>query len=360
MRVPPLLKAVLIVVLLFGIFAGIYYAKPFLVPFTLAGILSMLFLPLSRRLERKGASKPVAALACILLLVAVFAGIVALISWQVSNLMEDKAKLEMQVKRGIRDLQRTIDAKLGVAPKEQEQILQQQQKSAGGMGGVILSSFTGILLDAIIMLVYIFFFMYSRTHVKKAILQMVPQERKRKTETIINDTTSVAQKYITGLGIMIFCLWVMYGVGFSLLGVKNALFFAVLCGILEIIPFIGNILGTTITILVSVAQGGDVTMVIGIVAVYAVVQFIQGNVLEPLIVGPEVNVNALATIIVLVLGEQLWGIPGIVLAIPMLGIVKVICDNVDGLKPIGFLIGQEKKGGNGKIVEKVKGWFGKK
>ena len=109
----------------------------------------------------------------------------------------------------------------------------------------------------------------------------------------------------------------------------------------------------------AIAQGGDVTMVLGIVIVYAIVQFIQGNLLEPLIVGAEVNVNALATIIVLVLGDQLWGIPGIVLAIPLLGITKVICDNVEGLKPIGFLIGQEKKAADPRYINKIKGWFKK-
>lgn len=360
MQLPPLPKAVLIVILLFGIFAGLYFAKPFLVPFALACIFSMLFLPLSRKMESKGLNKGVAALLCIGILFAALAGIITLVSWQVSQLLEDKAKLEQQVQQGIKKVQSTIDAKLGVPPQQQKEIIEQQKQSASGTGGKVFSTISGVLLDGVIMVVYIFFLMFSRTHVKKAILQMVPQDKKRKTEKVLHDTTTVAHKYLTGLGMMIFCLWIMYGIGFSLLGVKNAIFFAMLCGLLEIIPFIGNLLGTTVTILVSVVQGGDITMVIGILIVYGIVQFIQGNVLEPLIVGAEVNVNALATILVLVIGELLWGIPGIVLAIPMLGIIKVICDNVDGLKPIGYLIGQDKKESGSKLKEKVKGWFGKK
>ncbi|WP_207493634.1 AI-2E family transporter [Aridibaculum aurantiacum] len=357
MKLPPLLKAVLIVVLLFGIFAGLYFAKQFLIPFTLAAVLSMLFLPVSRWLERIGANRAIAAIACILILLSVFAGLVALVSWQVNQLMEDKAKLEQQAKKAYSDLQNTIDKTFGVTPQKQEEMIQKQQQQSGGAGGKILSSISGFFIDAIIMIVYIFFFMYSRSHVKKAILQMVPQERKKKADKVITDTAHVTQQYLTGLGMMIFCLWIMYGIGFSLLGVKNALFFAILCGILEIIPFIGNVIGTTITILVTVAQGSDMTIILGIVIVYALVQFIQGNVLEPLIVGAEVNINALATIIVLVIGDQLWGIPGVVLAIPLLGITKVICDNVEPLKPIGFLIGQEKKEKSGDMMNKVKGWF---
>jgi predicted PurR-regulated permease PerM len=96
-------------------------------------------------------------------------------------------------------------------------------------------------------------------------------------------------------------------------------------------------------------------MLVGIVITYGTVQFIQGWVLEPLILGPQVKINPLFTIVALVLGEILWGIPGIVLAIPMTAIFKIICDHIEPLKPIGFLIGemetQKKEQG---IVKKIK------
>jgi predicted PurR-regulated permease PerM len=84
-------------------------------------------------------------------------------------------------------------------------------------------------------------------------------------------------------------------------------------------------------------------MVIGVLLTYLIVQFLQTYLLEPLVVGAEVNINPLFTIIILVLGELVWGIPGLVLAIPLLGIVKIICDHIDPLKPYGYLIGSDKK-----------------
>ena len=80
----------------------------------------------------------------------------------------------------------------------------------------------------------------------------------------------------------------------------------------------------------------------GVIITYAIVQFIQTYLLEPLVVGSEVNINPLFTIIGLVIGELVWGIPGMILAIPLLGITKIICDNVDDLKPYGFLLGTQK------------------
>ncbi len=141
---------------------------------------------------------------------------------------------------------------------------------------------------------------------------------------------------------MIGCLWVMYGIGFSIIGVKGAIFFAILCGLLEIVPFVGNLTGNAITVLMVIAQGGSMQMVLGVLITYAVVQFIQTYLLEPLVVGSEVNINPLFTIIGIVLGELIWGIPGMILVIPLLGIAKIICDNVDGLKPYGYLLGRGK------------------
>jgi predicted PurR-regulated permease PerM len=101
-------------------------------------------------------------------------------------------------------------------------------------------------------------------------------------------------------------------------------------------------------------------MLIGILITYAIVQFFQSYILEPLVVGAEVNINPLFTIIIIVVGEMVWGVGGMVLAIPMLGIVKIICDHIEPLKPYGFLIGEEKKKKNSGIVDKIKGMFKKK
>jgi predicted PurR-regulated permease PerM len=207
-----------------------------------------------------------------------------------------------------------------------------------------MAAITGTLVNTVLVLVYIFLFLYFRVHLKKFIVRLMPNNQKDKALTILHESTKVTQHYLNGLALMIVTLWVLYSIGFSLIGVKSPIFFAILCGLLEIIPFIGNLTGTLLTILFSLAQGGDTNLVLGIVIVYGLVQFVQSYILEPLIVGAKVNINPLFTILGLVAGELLWGIPGIVLAIPLLAIVKIICDHIAPLQPFGFLIGgQEKK-----------------
>jgi predicted PurR-regulated permease PerM len=106
---------------------------------------------------------------------------------------------------------------------------------------------------------------------------------------------------------------------------------------------VGNLTGTALAILMVIIQGGGTGMVVGVVIAYLIIQFLQTYLLEPLVVGAEVNINPLFTIIILVVGELIWGIPGMVLAIPLLGIAKIICDHIEPLKPYGYLIGSDKK-----------------
>ena len=365
MQTQSLTRTIQILFLFFLIVCGLYFAKPFLVPFAIAGILSMLLLPMSQRLESKGFNRALAAVVCILVFLLVIAGIFSLIGWQLSGLSSDLTQAEEKITKAIGQLRQSISNTLGIPPQKQQEMLKQQQSSGGGggMGGVvsgIMGSIMSFLVDFIIVIVYIFLFLFFRGHIKKFIFKLVPEEKKGNTQTIITNARKVAFKYVSGLAMMIVLLWIMYGIGFTIAGVKHPIFFAVLCGVLEIIPFVGNITGTALTLLMGLTQGGGSGIVIGILITYAVVQFIQSYIIEPLVVGAEVNINPLFTIIGLVVGELVWGIPGLVLSIPLLGIAKIICDHVPGLQPYGFLIGEEKKEGKkNSLIEKVKKKFKK-
>jgi len=361
MRTFALNRAIQVLFLFFLVFAGLYFAKPFLAPFAIAVLLSMLFLPLTRKMENKKLSRGLSVVICVLILAAAIAGIITLLSTQIANISEDMPKLKENVSQSITKLKEYISKTAGVSPQQQQQMMEQQKSSGGDKAGSMITSvmnvISGLMVDTILVFVYIFLLLYFRTHIKNFILKLVPDDDKDNAVTIISKASKVASRYLTGLGMMIVMLWIMYGIGFSIAGVKNAVFFAILCGLLEIIPFVGNITGTGITILMALSQGGGSGMVLGILATYALVQFIQTYILEPLVVGSEVNINPLFTIIVIVVGELVWGVPGMILAVPVLGIIKVICDHIEPLKPYGFLIGEEKKKDDKNLVDKIKGWF---
>jgi predicted PurR-regulated permease PerM len=347
-----LYRPVLLLIFVFALVSGLYFAKPFLVPVCFGGLLAMLFLPISRFLENKKVSRGLSILLCILLFLITLFGLLWLISWQVNDVATEVTDIENKVKQMILNLERYVSSHFGIPVRQQEEFLEDQAKNKSEVLANIGPAMLSFAVDFVLVLVYIFLFMYYRSHIKKFILQLVPEKQQENTRIIIRDIQKVSQQYLTGLGLMIICLWVMYSIGFSIVGVKYAVLFAIVCGLLEIVPFVGNLTGNLLTILMVIIQGGSVGMVIGVLITYATVQFLQTYILEPLVVGAEVNINPLFTIIVLVLGELVWGIPGMVLAIPLLGIVKIICDHIESLKPYGYLVGSGRKKKMGLIRRK--------
>ena len=340
---PQLQRSVYILFFLFLSFASLYYAAEFLIPVTLAAVFSMLFIRFCNWMERKGIKRGLASFLCIALFLSLIAGILLLMSWQLSSLSENMDEMKDRLISLFNDMRVWLSKSIGVSYRQQEKIITEQTSTGATSAGSMAMSFaTGtfsILINALLVTVYMFLFLYYRSHIKNFILKLTDRSDKELADEIVHKSGQVAQKYLSGLGAMIFILWIMYGIGFSIIGVENAIFFAVLCGILEIIPFVGNLTGTSLTVLSVVVQGGDTRMIVWVLVTYFVVQFIQTYILEPLVVGEQVSINPLFTIMSIVVGEMVWGISGMILAIPLIGIFKIICDHVPSLQPYGFLIG---------------------
>ncbi len=349
-----ILKKLLVLVLTVAV---LILAKGFLMPLVIGGILATLFLPFCSWMERIGLGRILAVFVSLFTLLIVFGAIIALLSWKISELFNDFDLLKDQSIKTFNKIQTYFFEHFGITLEKQSQIFKSEKPSLTGLMQLTVGSLKYILTNIILVLAYFFFLLYSRAHIKQFFLKLTKDKQHEEMQQILKSTTQVSQQYLLGLAKMIFCLWILYSIGFSLLGVKNAVFFAVLCGLLEIIPFIGNITGTTITVLITALHGGDISLILGIVVTYGIVQFIQGWVLEPLILGPQVKINPLFTIIALIVGDWIWGIPGILLAIPIAAMIKILCDHIEPLKPYGFLIGDlviDKRGKNKfqKLIQK--------
>ena len=141
----------------------------------------------------------------------------------------------------------------------------------------------------------------------------------------------------------------------AFLELKTHFFLPLFVGLLEIIPYVGNVIGIVLTLIVAASYGADLSMLGGIDLVYGIIQMILGWVLEPLILEPQVIINPLFTIFALVIGELVWGISGMILAIPMIAMFKIVCDHIEPLKPYGFLIGEtETKRKELGFIKKIK------
>jgi predicted PurR-regulated permease PerM len=326
--------------LLFLVFAGLYFAQEFLMPLAIGGILAMLFLPFCRWLEQHRLPKGLAIFICLLALLINICLVASLLGYQIAELINDSELIKQKAIDSYTFSQGYVFDHLGISLSQQSQILKAEQPSFTNIMQLTVGSAVYLFSNLVLVFVYFIFLLSARGHIKNFFLKIVPTSQRAEMAQILSSTTLVSQQYLLGLAKMIACLWVMYGIGFSIIGVEDALFFAVMCGLLEIVPFVGNITGTTLTVLVSAFHGGSFSLLVSIVVIYVIVQLIQGWVLEPLMLGPQVKINSLFTIIALVLGELVWGISGIVLAIPLTAMFKIVCDHIEPLKSYGFLIGE--------------------
>ena len=345
-------------IFIFLVIIALYFGKEFLIPIAIGAILATLFIPLCNWMEQKNIPRILSVLLSFLILLIFFLGIFSLIGWQIASLTNDISLIKQRLLIIIEQSQQFIFNHFGLSTSAQSQLIRDQQNTFTSYIETIASSLVSIFKGFVLTLLYVILFLYYRIHIKNFLLKFSSDSEQDEAKQLIYKATNISQQYLLGLSKMIFCLWIMYGIGFSIIGVKNAIFFAILCGFLEIVPFIGNLTGTIITVLVASLHGASFSLIGGIIITYGIVQFIQGWILEPLILGPQVKINPLFTIIALVLGEIIWGIPGIVLAIPLTAILKIICDHTESLKPYGFLIGEIKMvQETPKLITKIKKLF---
>jgi len=206
-------------------FVVLYFGAVVLIPLTFGLVLALLLLPVCHWLQARGLGNGWASGMSVLALIAVVSGIITLLQYQLTDLLDDLSKIEQRVNELIEATKNYVQQHFGISHKEQQKIIKEQQ--SGGVGQVagmvttLLGSFAGILVDTVLVLVYTFLFIFYRSHFKKFVLRLFKADDRPTTEKVLNNSGKVIQSYLGGLALMIVTLWVMYGIGFSIVGVKK-------------------------------------------------------------------------------------------------------------------------------------------
>ncbi len=222
------------------------------------------------------------------------------------------------------------------------------------------SLFTSIFLVPVFMYLILIF----RDFLKEFVLRVFGQKSKKeykKVENIINKVKVVVQGYITGILIVIFILAVLNSVMLLIIGVEHALFFGVFAAMLNVIPFIGPMIGSILPVLYALFTMDSLFYPLIILLGFYIIQLFESNLFTPVIVGSKVSMNALAALLLLFIGAQIWGLVGMILIIPLGAMMKVVFDEVDSLKPYGFVMGKVSKepSREGKLAKKISGFSDK-
>jgi len=310
-------------------------ARDIIVPMAFAGFLSVLMLPMIIKLEERKIS-PAISISIVLLVTLIM---LTLIVWltinQIIGLVNDLPNLQVKFEVYLNNIRGYLRRDFGISTSEQNELLGEFVKSlSANLGDVVLST-TNAISTLVQIPIYIFLFLIYRTKIRDFILHLVPGEaaflRKKAIEGVI-------QGYISGLTLVTLIIASLNTIGLLALGIDYAIFFGILSGVLTIIPYVGIILGALFPVLMALITKDSIWYTVGVVIVFAVVQFLEGNFITPRITGSKVSINALAAIVALLIGGKILGIAGMILAVPGIGVLKILLAHTRHLKPFVILL----------------------
>ncbi|MCR6638639.1 MAG: AI-2E family transporter [Sporocytophaga sp.] len=342
----------------FLIIGGLYLARPFLIPVTIASLLAMLLLPVARKLDSLGIKRAISIILCITLFLLILIGLTTLLSMQGFSLAKNLEEIEQQFRQIFDNIQEYIQSKFGMEKAKQSKIIREKTETLLQSSTNLITGFIGGLATFGLIMVYTFFFLYYRNKFFNFILMISPKDLHQQNTIILNQISKVTQRYLTGVFIVILILAVMNSSVLLLLGVNNAIFFGCLAAVLNVIPYIGVIIGSLLPFIMTLVTKNAMGPALVVLGTLWFNQVIENNLLTPFITGSQVRVNPLSTIMALILGGLIWGVFGMILFIPLIGIIKIIFDHVEELKPFGYLIGDDSDEGENNI-RKIKRLFKK-
>lgn len=334
-----LLSLVLIVVIF-------YYAQSILIPLLLSLLFAILLRPLVIIFNTKlKLPHVIAVILSVILFVLFFAGLMYFISLQVSDMTNDWAKIKQNLAIHANNLQDLVREKFNLSKREQQKMLDDATKGSMETGKQIVSttllSFSDVLVNLMLIPIYTFLILLYRTHFIKFLCKLFKPEHHQKLREILSQVKTSVQSYIVGLMIEMVVVSVLTTIGFMIIGLKYAILLGILTGLLNLIPYIGILIAGVLSVIASLTGTADLSIVVGILVVNIVVQLIDNNLLVPMIVSSKVEINALVSIVGIIVGGALGGFSGMFLAIPLIAILKVIFDKIDSLEPWGYLMGDD-------------------
>lgn len=344
-RVPLYAKITCILLLLCIVFFTFFIGQGILLPLGFSFLIAVLLFPLERLIARTGLPRVICILLSLVIAIVVLSALIIFISYQASSFVKDLPAIKKNLSDFFSTAQEWINTTFHVSKQQQNQVITDAQKdgmdNAKEVAGTTLQVLTASLATLILVPIYIFLFMYYRNHLVMFSIKIFDDKHSTTVAKVISKIRRVIQQYVSGLLIETSCVAVLNSVGLLILGVPYAILLGVIGAILNLIPYIGGLISLLLTAIVTLSNTGDTYRTLGSMAIFFVVQFIDNNFLVPRIIGSSVKLNALVSILAVLIGGALCGVGGMFLSLPFVATCKVIFDHVDELKPWGMLLGDE-------------------
>lgn len=313
--------------------------KPLMAAFILAVVLK----PLCSQLKKFKISSALSAILSILLILIIITALTLFIFLQIKTITSDLPVLDEGFSLVINKTQEGLKKIFGITPTDQIDFLKKSSmsflKSGTGFLQNFLSATADFFTEFFLFIIALFFFLYYRAFLLSFLFKCFSPHHHARVKITINSIEKIIRKYTLGLFLVVLTTGALNVIGLLALGLPHAFFFGALAGILTLVPYVGIIIGSIPPILFAIATMDSGWYPLGVIMIFGFVQFLEGNFITPNIIGNQVSLNPFASLLILFFSGIFLGILGVILALPMLAIIKIICDHVDSVKPVGYLLG---------------------
>ena len=315
--------------------------REILIPLAFSLFLAMLLNPLTQRFEQWKIPKVLSISLSLLIALIAIAGVWYFLATQMMHFTDQLPLLQKKSQELLSRLQKWLVEDLKVPMEKQNQYITEAQAGIKPLIGRTLGTVAGTLSTALLLPVYTFLFLYYKMLIVNFIYEIFAEENTREVSTVLKQAKGAIQSYMFGLLIEGLVVAALNTIALLLLGVQYAILLGVLGAILNVLPFIGGIIAVLLPVFIAtITKDGFQTQLLIIIA-YLVIQFIDNHFLVPYIVSSKVKINALISLVIVFMGGAIWGISGMFLSIPFIGVLKIIFDRIPELKPWGKLLGDE-------------------
>jgi len=330
-----------------ALFYILYLTSAIVVPIVFSLLLAILLSPIVDFLVRKKFNRVFAIVISVLLSLILISGLIAVIIYQISQLTDSWPQLIEKITAILNQAISDASTALGVNPlKIHKWIVESQNEllnfNSSALGQTLVGVGSGIAMFFLIP-VYIFLILLYQPIIMEFINQISAEDSKLQIKGVVTQTKKVVQHYLGGLLIEAGIMTLLNTGALFALGIQYAILLGIMAALLNMIPYLGGIVGVGLPMAVALATKDSPWFAVYVMVAFYVIQLIDNNYIVPKIVASKVKINALFSIIVVFAGNQLWGVPGMFLSLPLLAIIKLTCDNFEPLKPWGFLLGDTLK-----------------
>jgi predicted PurR-regulated permease PerM len=366
---PFYVKGAQILLCLVIIVAGLYYGRAFFIPFFTALLLACLVLPAVRNLEALRFPPWAAALSGVLVVVAVTGAIGAFLWVQLGNFYQNFDAVALILQQQVTNFERFAADSMALPAAQSEEWIEGQKLRIATWAGNFAMSLLGAREDALtraLLIPFLMFFALLYRHRLTVLLArpepassglfltadaaadtIVPQldanpvVKVDRPIDLLQKITVVVQRYVRGVLLVAVIVWICSTCAFTAIGLQHAVLAGLLFALLNIIPYIGFLIGALFPMLIALIQQGEPSLAVAALSICAFLHLLDVNLLTPRALGPCISLNPLTTMLALVAGALLWGMAGMILAVLIAGIAKIALDHVAGTRPFGYLLGDE-------------------